>query len=133
AAMPGVFAVYTAENLASLVEPVRATSRMANYHPTTIYPLARDRVRYVGEPVVAVLAADRYLAEDALDLIEIAYQPLPAIVDPTSGIAPDAQVLHEEAGTNILVTRTFSRGDAATEIVVAPVRVGGQFRFRRKT
>jgi carbon-monoxide dehydrogenase large subunit len=45
---------------------------MKNYHATALYPLARDKVRYVGEPVVAVLAENRYLAEDALDRIEIA-------------------------------------------------------------
>jgi carbon-monoxide dehydrogenase large subunit len=42
---------------------------MKNYHATALYPLARDKVRYVGEPVVAVLAENRYLAEDALDRI----------------------------------------------------------------
>jgi len=56
AEMPGVFAIYTAQDLDDLVEPVRALSRMENYHPTELYPLARDKVRYVGEPVVAVLA-----------------------------------------------------------------------------
>src|SRR5438874_9806429 len=71
--MPGVVGIYTAEHLEHLVKPVRATSRMRHYHATPIYPLARGKVRYVGEPVVAVVAESRYLAEDALDRIEIAY------------------------------------------------------------
>jgi carbon-monoxide dehydrogenase large subunit len=132
-AMPGVFAVYTATDLAGLVGPVRATSRMRDYHPTAIHPLARDKVRYVGEPVVAVLAENRYLAEDALELIEIAYEPLPPLVDPELAMAADAPLLHDEAGTNVLVTREFARGDIVAEMAAAPVRVGGRFRFRRKT
>jgi carbon-monoxide dehydrogenase large subunit len=75
AAMPGVFAVYTAQDLRDLVEPVQAVSRLKYYQPTPFYPLAREKVRYVGEPVAAVLADNRYVAEDARDRIEIAYQP----------------------------------------------------------
>ncbi len=133
AAMPGVFAVYTSAELAGLVAPVEATSRMPDYHPTAIFPLARQRVRYVGEPVVAVLAENRYLAEDALDQIAIAYDPLPALVDPEAAAAADAPLLHPEAGTNVLLRREFGRGDVAAEMAKAAVRVGGRFRFRRKT
>ena len=133
AALPGVFAVYTAADLDGVVGPVRAISRMRDYHATAIYPLARGKVRYVGEPVVAVLADSRYLAEDALDRIEIAYRPLPAIVDPEAAARDDAPLLHEEAGTNVLAARRFATGDVAAAMAAAPVRVGGRFRFRRKT
>lgn len=132
AALPGVFAVCTAADLDGLVEPLRATSRMRNYHPTAIYPLARDKVRYVGEPVVAVLADNRYLAEDALDLVEIGYEPLATETDPETAARDDAPLLHEEANTNVLLAREFARGDAASEMGVAAIRVGGRFRFRRK-
>src|SRR5258707_7031907 len=64
---------------ASLVAGVKA--------PIECWPIAVDRVRYVGEPVAVVVAADRYLAEDALDLIQGDYEPLTAIVDPLE--APD--------------------------------------------
>jgi carbon-monoxide dehydrogenase large subunit len=130
-AMPGVVGVYTARELNGLVEPVYATSRMQDYHSTALYPLAREKVRYVGEPVVAVLAESRGLAEDALDRIEIAYETLETVIDPERAIGDDA-LLHEEAGTNILATREFARGDAATTMASALVRVGGLFRFRRK-
>src|SRR5215469_107403 len=53
AEMPGVVAIYTAEDLEGLVGPIRATSQMRNYHATSMYPLARSKVRYVGEPIVA--------------------------------------------------------------------------------
>ena len=130
---PGVFAIYTAQDLHDLVEPVRASSRMTNYHATALYPLARDKVRYVGEPVVAVLAENRYLAEDVLDRIEIAYEPLGTVIDPEMAVREDAPLLYEEAGTNVLATRMFARGDVGAEMAAAPVRVGGRFRFHRKT
>jgi carbon-monoxide dehydrogenase large subunit len=133
AEIPGVFAIYTARDLDDLVEPVHATSRMTDYHATEMYPLARKKVRYVGEPVVAVLAENRYLAEDALARIEITYEPLGTVIDPEMAITADAPLLHEEAGTNVLAVREFARGDVGTEMAVAPVRVGGRFRFRRKT
>jgi carbon-monoxide dehydrogenase large subunit len=95
--------------------------------------LAREKVRYVGEPVVALLAENRYLAEDALDRIEIAYEPLGTVVDPEMAVRADAPLLHEEAGTNVLAMREFARGDVEETIAAAPIRVGGRFRFHRKT
>ncbi|MGA7260853.1 MAG: xanthine dehydrogenase family protein molybdopterin-binding subunit, partial [Stellaceae bacterium] len=133
AEMPGVFAIYTAQELDDLVEPVRALSRMGNYHATTLHPLARDKVRYVGEPVVAVLAENRYLAEDALARIEIAFEPLEAMIDPEMAVREDAPLLHDEARTNVLAMREFARGDIGAEMAAAPVRAGGRFRFHRKT
>jgi aerobic carbon-monoxide dehydrogenase large subunit len=132
AAMPGIFAIYTARDLQDLVEPVRATSLLKDYHATALYPLACDKVRYVGEPVVAVLAETRYLAEDALDGIEIAYQPLGTVIDPERAADEGQPLLHEEAGTNVLAKREFARGDVAATMAAAPVRVGGRFRFHRK-
>ena len=131
-AMPGVIGVYTARELNGLIEPVYATSRLPDYHSTALHPLAHEKVRYVGEPIVAVLATTRYLAEDALDRIEIAYEPLETVIDPERAAFKDAPLLHEEAGTNILATREFARGDLAEAMARATVRVGGRFRFRRK-
>jgi carbon-monoxide dehydrogenase large subunit len=78
---PGVVAVLTAEDLAETVKPLVAVSKMPNYYATPIVPLARGKVRYVGEPVVGVVAQSRYQAEDALDHVNIDYEPLPPIVD----------------------------------------------------
>jgi carbon-monoxide dehydrogenase large subunit len=105
---------------------------MKDYHATALYPLACGKVRYVGEPVVAVLAETQHLAEDALDRIEIAYELLEAVIDPEMALRADAPLLHEDAGTNILAMREFARGDVAAEMATAPVRVGGRFRFHRK-
>ncbi|MGZ0246935.1 MAG: dehydrogenase, partial [Alphaproteobacteria bacterium] len=65
-ALEGVVAVYTGADIARLANPYQATSRMKNYQATFIPPLALDKVRYVGEAVVAIVANSRYVAEDAL-------------------------------------------------------------------
>jgi carbon-monoxide dehydrogenase large subunit len=132
-AMPGVVAVLTGEHLDPICKPLVATSRMKNYHATPIHPLARGMVRHVGEPVAAVLAESRYLAEDAAELIDVELEPLGDVTDPEQALHPAAILLHPEAGTNVLVERAFSRGDADAAIAAAPVRVGGRFRFHRKT
>jgi carbon-monoxide dehydrogenase large subunit len=132
-ALPGVAAVLTAEDIADAIVAVRAISRMANYYATPILPLASGKVRFVGEPVVAVVAESRYVAEDACELVEIAYDPLPLVVDPEAAAHPDAPLLHEEAGSNVLVQREFKRGAFDTEMFAAPVRVKARFRFHRKT
>jgi aerobic carbon-monoxide dehydrogenase large subunit len=107
--------------------------RLKDYHATALYPLARGKARYVGEPVAAVLAENRYLAEEAVDRVEIAYEPLETVIDPEMAVRDDAPLLHEEMGTNVLATREFARGDVRTEMAAAPIRVDGRFRFHRKT
>jgi aerobic carbon-monoxide dehydrogenase large subunit len=130
-AAPGVIAVFTVDDL--VVNPLVATSRMKGYYATPILPLARGKVRYVGEPIVGVIAENRYLAEDAAELIEIAFEPLALAADSAEAVKPDAPLLHEEAKTNVLVAREFKRGDVDAAIEAAPVRVSGRFRMRRKT
>jgi carbon-monoxide dehydrogenase large subunit len=98
-----------------------------------MFALAKDKVRYVGEPIVAVLAESRYIAEDALEALEIEFEALPTVIDPELAMKPDAPLLHEEAATNIILTRQFARGDADGKLLAAPIRVGARFRFGRKT
>src|SRR5580704_7805286 len=132
-AAPGVVAVFTAADLEGLVKPLAAASRMKNYHATPFFALARGKVRYVGEPVVGIVAGSRYQAEDALELLTIEYEPLPLVIDPEAAVRPGAPLLYEEAGTNVLVAREFKRGDADAAFAAAPVRVQGRFRMHRKT
>jgi len=73
--------------------------------------LARDKVRYIGEPVAAVAAVDEDTAEEALDLIEVEYEPLPAVFEPLEAIKEGAPQLHEHAERNINVTRHIEWGD----------------------
>ena len=132
-AAPGVIAVLTADDLEDVVKPLRATSRMTSYYATPIRPLAREKLRYVGEPVVGVIAESRYLAEDALELIDIDVEPLPFVTDAADAAQPGAPLLHEEAGTNVILSREFKRGDVDAALATAPVRMKARFRMRRKT
>ncbi|SMF58656.1 carbon-monoxide dehydrogenase large subunit [Tistlia consotensis] len=130
---PGVVAVVAAADLEGLAKPLVAASRMASYHGTPLRPLAEGKVRFVGEPVVAVAAESRYLAEDALELVDIDFEPLGTVIDPEAAAAGDAPLLHEEIGTNVLVERRFRRGEPEAAFAAAAHRVGGSFRFRRKS
>ncbi len=131
-AVPGVVAVLTAEDIAGDFQPVIPFSRMPNYYATPIVPLASRKVRYVGEPVAAVVATSRYIAEDALELIEVEYESLGTISRAELAVADDAPLLHEEAGTNVLIAREFKKGDVAADFKAAAVRVGGRFEMTRK-
>ena len=73
--------------MASLVVGVKA--------PVECWPVATGRVRYVGEPIAVVVATDRYIAEDALDLVAVRYTPLPAVVAPLDALATGAPHLHD--------------------------------------
>jgi carbon-monoxide dehydrogenase large subunit len=130
--VPGVVAVFTAEDMAD-VAAVFATSRMKDYHTTAIFALATGKVRFAGEAIVGVVAQSRYLAEDAAELIDIEYEPLPLVIDPEEALQARAALLHEDAGTNVLLAREFKRGDVDAVIGAAPVKVSARFRFRRKT
>jgi carbon-monoxide dehydrogenase large subunit len=130
---PGVVAVFTADDLGGEVKPLLATSRMKNYYATPILPLAQGKVRYVGEPVVGVIAQNRYQAEDALELIAIDYEPLPLVIDPEAAARDGAPLLHDDARTNVLVSREFKRGDVDAALAAATLRVAGRFRMHRKT
>ncbi|WP_454754030.1 xanthine dehydrogenase family protein molybdopterin-binding subunit [Cupriavidus necator] len=131
--MPGVHGVYTWADLATLVKPAVATSRMSGYQPTPIHALANGVVHYVGEPVVAILARSRYEAEDAIDGIEIVYEPLPVETDPEVAAQADAPLLHEGFESNVLVERAFVRGEVDNAFGSAGLVVSGKFRFHRKT
>ncbi len=73
--------------------------------------IARSKVRYIGEPVAAVAAVDEDTAEEALDLIEVEYEPLPGVFEPIEAIKKGAPQLHEHAERNINVTRHIEWGD----------------------
>ena len=128
----GVVAVYCAGDLASHCKPVIPYSRMANYYATPILPLAASKVRHVGEAVAAIVAESRYEAEDALELIDIEYEPLGAAADAEANLAADAPLLHEAAGTNVLIAREFKKGDVTADLAAACIRVADRFQMSRK-
>lgn len=95
--------------------------------------IALEKVRFVGEPVAVVCASDRYKAEDALEHIEVEYEPLPAVVDPVEATAEDAPVLHEEVGGNVVSHRVFTHGEVDAAFADAPRRTGTTIRYPRNS
>ncbi|HKZ51223.1 MAG TPA: molybdopterin cofactor-binding domain-containing protein, partial [Dehalococcoidia bacterium] len=80
-------------------------------HTRDYLPLAIDRVRYIGEEVAAVAAMDEDTAEEALDLIAVEYETLPAVFDPEAALLPGAPQLHDHAPDNISARSAFDYGD----------------------
>lgn len=107
-ALKGAVAVLSGQEAARHTKPISAR---AITRPATQYVMAADKVRYVGEPVAAVVAEDRYIAEDALDLIEVEYEPLPPVVTLEDALKPGAQLVFEEAGSNVLMHDNMQHGD----------------------
>ena len=127
-AMTGVLAVMTGPEVAALTQPVSAR---AITRPARQYVMATGKVRYVGEPVAIVVAEDRYILEDALDLVEVEYDPLPVVVEIDDAMRSDAPLVFEEAGSNILLHDTLSHGNIDKAFSEADVVVKEQFRVQR--
>jgi 2-furoyl-CoA dehydrogenase large subunit len=126
---PGVVAVLHGEDIkaltSSLVVGVKA--------PVECWPMAVGRVRYVGEPVAVVVAADRYRAEDAVDLIDVRYEVRPAVVDPRAALKPEAPVLHDGFTGNVASDRSFRYGDPEGAFVSAAHRISIDVSYPRNS
>lgn len=126
AALPGVFAVVSGEDAKRWTNPARSVPEGWGS-----YCLATDKVTFVGEPVAAVAAVDRYVAEDALELIEVDYEPLPTVVDPFAAMEPESPLVFDGNGTNVMLSRTFTWGDIDDAIAAAPHVFTERFRWNR--
>jgi len=127
--MSGVRAVLTGVDVKRWAAPFVVGVKAPMEH----WCLAVDKVRYVGEPVAVVVAEDRYLAEDALESIKVDYEPLPAVVDVESAIAPNAPILHEGVASNVVNDRSFAYGDPDAAFASAPRRVRLKVRYPRNS
>ena len=115
--LPGVVGVLTGADVAALSRPFPAGIETG----TPQYAVAIDTVRYVGEPIAVVVARDRYLAEDAAELVEVDYDPLGAVLDP---VAAAANAVHD---------RTFSYGDVDGAMAQADLVLRQAFHVPRFT
>jgi carbon-monoxide dehydrogenase large subunit len=122
--VPGLAAIYTYEDLDGRVaEPLPLLIPHPDLHaPRTGYPLANGVVRHVGEPVVMVVAADRYLAEDACERIRVDYDPLPPVVGIQAAVRAEHAV-HEDVPDNVAAHMVQEVGDARAAIADAPHRL----------
>jgi len=129
AALPGVVGVLTGADAAALSRPIRPLISMAV--PVDDWCLAVDRARYVGEPVAAVAAIDRATAEDAVELVRVEWEPLPAAVDAGAGARGEAPLLYPELGTNVLWHDTLTYGDVDGAFARADGVLEERFEFSR--
>ena len=129
AALPGVLCVMTGADAAACCGPLPTWASPPVRQPV----LAHDRVRHVGEAVAVVAAEDRYIAEDACELIEVAYDPLPPVVDPEEALESRGDaVLHPDRGdTNIALERTLAFGPVEADFAAADLVIERRLRWPR--
>src|SRR5437763_4183326 len=124
-ALQGIVGVLTGEDVLKHTKPfaVGVTA------PVRYYCAATDKARFVGEPVAVVVGKSRYVAEDAADLVQVRYEPLPAVVDPERALEPDPRVLHEAVGSNLANNRRLVYGDPGRAFREADVVVKERFKL----
>ena len=137
-AKEGVVAVYTATDLGDywqpgplLVPPPPIDNLIFN--PRMQVPLAKDKVRYVGEPIVIVVAESRYIAEDAVELINLEVDPLPAVVDLDDALSADAPLIHDDLPQNLNAHAIQQKGDYASIRDQADVLITRRLHYDRGT
>src|SRR5687767_4611437 len=133
---PGVIAVYTADDLGDylkpgpiLVSPPPISGLV--FHGCTQLPLAKDKVRHVGEPIAMIVASSRYVAEDALRDVVVEVDTLDAVVDMEKGLAPGAPLIHEHLTSNAAAHVVQRKGDYAAARKNADIVVKRRFFYDR--
>ncbi len=132
----GVIAVYTAEDLGDywqpgpLLVPPPPVEGMV-FHQRCQVPLAKDKVRHVGEPVALVVAVSRYVAEDAAEDVVVDYEALPAVVDLEKALKSGASLIHEDLGSNLAAYVPQKKGDYEAASTQADVIIRRRFWYDR--
>ena len=99
---PGVAGVFTGEDAVALTTALEPALQMAEMRTPLMHALATDKVRLVGDLVALVVAENRYLAEDACELIDVEYEPLPAVTSAEASLDPDSPRLFEDLEDNVM-------------------------------
>jgi carbon-monoxide dehydrogenase large subunit len=132
-AQPGVLAVVTGRELAEWVSPWRIAPDIDGLQPMSMPALATDEARFHGDPVAIVVARDRYLAEDAAELVEVGYEPLPVALDMRESLAGTAPLVDPALPSNVLCDQSFRHGDPAAVIATAEHALKVSFAQQRQT
>ena len=127
--LPGVVRVVTGKDVAEHAAPLPSFGA----GPIVQDMIAIEKVRHYGETVAAVIAESRYVAEDACELIEVAYEELPVVLDPVAAGAEGAPLVHEALGTNTAYERTFSFGEVDRAFADAGRSVTAELYWPRST
>lgn len=140
AGMPGVVRVFTFRDLERWMKPLPlfgavppglAAAIRFDIRQAAQYALCPERVRYVGEIVAMVVAEDRYRAEDAVEAIEVEWEPLPVVVDMQAAAEAGSPLIHEAWGTNVAVGFTHAIGNVERAFAGADVVLRETFRIQR--
>ena len=131
-ALLGVAAVVTAQDMADIAQlPTRESSDADEMHPPKHPALAVDKACYAGQPVAIVLADNIYTAQDAVDLVNIDYEILPAVIDPLTATSDGTPVIHEHLGTNQVLRTVNAGGDLDGAFASAECVIRQQFDVQR--
>ena len=133
AGQPGVVAVYTGEDTEGALNGLPCAWLIPNSDlKTPTHPaIAKDRVRYVGDAVAVVVAESRYEAEDALEHIEVEYEPLGVVINPKDAAQDGAPQLHDDVPNNIAFTWAVAGGDTDAAFAEADVTVSDTITLQR--
>jgi aerobic carbon-monoxide dehydrogenase large subunit len=135
--LPGVVAVYTAEDfgdywhIGPLQVPPPSAIMGAVFNARPLSPIAKGKIRYSGEPVAVVIAEDRYIAEDACDLIFLDAEPLDAVTDMEKALEPGSVLVHEDLGTNLAADVYQEKGSYAEAAAKADLVLKRRFHIDR--
>lgn len=134
AAVKGVLRIFTGTDLAKVCTPwVAVLAHLKGLKSPPQHALAVDRACWVGDPVVAVVATSRAAAEEAAALVEVDYDPLPAVTDMMSALESDTPVLHPDMGDNLAFRRLHEEGDVEAAFAKAFKVVEARFKTARHT
>ena len=130
--VPGVLAVLTPEDVKNKSQPFKPGRYAAGLRrPINEYATAIDKVRYVGEPIGAVAARQKSIAEDAAELVAVEYDPLPPVTEPRDAMKPDSALLFEELGSNLAWNGGMSYGDVEAAFKSADLVVRETLKMHR--
>ncbi len=129
----GVLAAFTSDDLGNCNRSFPLLVPHPSLQAATPRPLAEGKVRYVGEPVAVVVATTRAVAEDAIDMIEVDYEPLPAVVCSEKSLEPDGPIVHESLAKNLAAHLTQSSGNVDEAMKQSDLVIRKRFFLKRGT
>ena len=129
---PGVHAVLTAAAFPENLGAQPCTHLFAGQHDTPYFALAKDRVRYAGEPVAIVVADSPHIAEDGVEEVEVDWEPLGAVSSVEAALADGAPLLYDDWGDNIAAVFEQEKGDVDAAFADADVVVTERVRIQRQ-
>ena len=132
-AVPGVVAVYTAHDIEPMIKGKYWGGFFEDFSRADYFPLARNKVRFVGEPIAVVIADSRYHAEDGAELVAVEYDPLPPVIDVADALNNPPALLYENWEDNVYFHDEFSAGDVASAFASAAGTIKRTFTSQRHT